>query len=220
MIIESPTYGEINTNELYVFKRGGRRIVYKMSKDKLLKVNENPSMITQRHMNLNGVTFIPHTYERSIGGECEVVEYIDGEEVHSLKNNRIRAAFLDKDIGTKDFFIENDFDLESYMKNVKTFFEECIELGWFPRDLHAGNLLLDHRMNVWVIDTEQFLDLYDRVDSIYYRQHCESDYKMSETYKQMIEIGEEIARLFNDKSDYPGKLQSYMRKYYPDKIKN
>ena len=217
MIIESPMYGKINTNDLSKYISEGRYYqVHKIDDSRVIKFEVVKKAIV--HMfdktnynlfnigtQLNGISMIPRVYEVANNPYYQIMEYIDGIKIADLANRPILITYFSEDLNDRlGYYIDNKFDYENYVSQVDKLFIGCIERGFLPRDLHDENILIDSKQNVWVVDLDQFQKI-----SIDRRLHY--NYKDEEDYKTMLLHGKKIEKFTSNTNNFPKLFQTYIK---------
>ena len=218
MIIESPMYGEINTNDLNECIGTGRSYqVYKLDEYKVIKFEDKKMRLVQMldkpnynlfniGKQLNGVPMIPHVYECSNDPNYQIMEYIEGISIAGIDNEHALVRFFYKKLEQRlNYYLDNKFDYENYVSQVDKLFTGCIERGFLPSDLHVDNILIDSKQNVWVVDLDRFKDI-SKDRHLYY------DYKDDRDYKEMLTHGKKIEEFTSDTNNFPKLFQMYIKR--------
>lgn len=218
MIIESPMYGKINTNDLNECIGTGRSYqVYKIDEYKVIKFEAKKMRLVQMldkpnynlfniGKQLNGVPMIPHVYECSNDPNYQIMEYIEGFNIAGIDNEHALVRFFYKKIEQRlNYYLDNKFDYENYVSQVDKLFIGCIERGFLPSDLHDDNILIDSKQNVWVVDLDRFKDI-SKDRHLYY------DYKDDMDYKAMLTHGKKIEEFTSDTNNFPKLFQMYIKR--------
>lgn len=205
MIIKSEKYGSIDTGNLKLLGYGRYYEVYKLDDSKVLKFmyNEYTSHSFPSITKLNDIPMIPEIYEFSEKQNYHIMQYIDGIKIGDLEKKNALSRFLLGNPNRISFYIKNKFDFDEYMYQVDSFFQGCIGRGYYPKDLHRKNVLLDHQKKLWVIDVDQFLDVT--------KHRIGNGYKKSSEYKNMVEHGKKAERFINNTDDFPERYQPHIK---------
>lgn len=206
VILKSEQYGDINTDDAKRLGHGRFYEVYKLDDLKVLKFmhNEDTSHTFPSREVLNGIPMIPEIYEFSEKQNYYIMQYINGIEIGSLGKKYQVIRFFSENFEIINYCIKNKFDFHEYIEQVDLFFEGCISKGYFPRDLHHKNIMLDGQQKIWVVDLDQFVDVP--------KNSIVSNYKISSEYRKMIEHGKKVENFINDTDNFPGIFQPYIKK--------
>jgi hypothetical protein len=123
--------------------------VYALSDDYILKIekpmhkgsyNTRDGKILE---DLQGIAMIPQIYMYDDNNDYMVIQRIKGQTCGGYQRD-------------PEFDLPKDFDLEWTKAMIKNTAQEIEARGWRIADAHAGNCMIDHEGNFWIVDVGLF----------------------------------------------------------------
>ena len=93
---------------------------------------------------LQGVPLVPTLYTYEHNNKYMLIQLIDGITVKDAGRGELPSLGL------------KTFDSQGFMDKAEAFYEQCMERGYYPKDLHNENVMVDRSGAVWVVDVGLF----------------------------------------------------------------
>lgn len=93
---------------------------------------------------LQGVPLVPTLYTYEQDNKYMLVQLIDGITIKDAGRGELPSLGL------------KEFDSAGFMRKAEDFYKEAVKRGYYPKDLHNENVMVDRSGAVWVVDVGLF----------------------------------------------------------------